>query len=190
LQAILETRDVSVELYRPRAIDKKGKIITAPEAIAIGAPIDISIEVYKSLINKWSAVLDGEYDMVIGKDSTLKLGYFIPFVNGILNHTDKNDVIISHEQYMKELTSIKIRLCTSVDIQFKITNLEMDFLDLHAKRKSPGEATTTTLRRIINSWTYDNEPILLVQAIEPSNNNTQLLVVKKEHKGNILTWLH
>jgi hypothetical protein len=85
LQAIVETRDISVEIYRPCAVDTKGKIIMAPEAIAIGAPSDISIDVYKSLIDKWSEVLDGEYDMVIGKDSTLKMGYFIPFTNGLLS---------------------------------------------------------------------------------------------------------
>jgi hypothetical protein len=67
LQAIVEMRDISVEIYQPRAIDEKGNIITAPEAIAIGAPSDISIDVYKSLINRWPEVMDGDYDMVIRK---------------------------------------------------------------------------------------------------------------------------
>jgi hypothetical protein len=60
-------------------------------------PSDISIDVYKSLINRWPEVIDGDYDMVIGKDSTLKMGYFIPFINGILNRTDKNEAILNHE---------------------------------------------------------------------------------------------
>jgi hypothetical protein len=116
LQAIVEMRDISVEIYQPRAIDEKGNIITAPEAIAIGAPSDISIDVYKSLINRWPEVMDGDYDMVIRKESTLKMGYFIPFINGILNRTDKNEAIFNHERFLKEYTSIKIKYCSSVDI--------------------------------------------------------------------------
>jgi hypothetical protein len=46
LQAIVETRDIVVELYRPRAVNKNNGIIMAPEAIAIGAPSDISIDIY------------------------------------------------------------------------------------------------------------------------------------------------
>jgi hypothetical protein len=190
LQAIVETRDLVVELYRPRAVDDKGHIITAPEAIAIGAPSDISIKVYKSLIDKWASVLDGHYDVVIGKGSTLKMGYFIPFVHGILNRQDKNEAIISHEQFTKEFTSIKIRQCSSVDMRFKISQTEMATLDLQAKKKKPGELTKTTLRKIINSWYTDDDSAMLIQAIEQSNVNTQLLVIKKIHKGTILNKLH
>lgn len=131
IQAILETRDIVVEIYRPRALTEKGKIITAPEAITIGAPSDISIDIYKSLIEKWSDVLDGQYDMVIGKDSALKLGYFIPFANGILNRNDKNDAILSHDKYLKDYTCIKIKKCSSVDTRFQITPSEKAILDLH-----------------------------------------------------------
>jgi hypothetical protein len=55
--------------------------------------------------------MDGDYDMVIGKESTLKMGYFIPFINGILNRTDKNEAIFNHERFLKEYTSVKIKYC-------------------------------------------------------------------------------
>jgi hypothetical protein len=53
LQSILETKDITLEMYRPRAVTKDNKIIDAPEVLAIGAPNDISIAVYKSLLKKW-----------------------------------------------------------------------------------------------------------------------------------------
>jgi hypothetical protein len=190
LQAIVETRDISVEIYRPRAIDEKGNIITAPEAIAIGAPSDISIDVYKSLINRWPEVIDGDYDMVIGKESTLKMGYFIPFNNGILNRKDKNEAIINHERFLKDFTSVKIKYCSSVDIRFQMTQSEMSILDLYGKDKQPGEKTKTTLRRILNSWSIETDPHFLVQSIEQNNATTQLLVVKKQNKSEVLTRLH
>jgi hypothetical protein len=177
LQAIVETSDIKI--YRPRAINEKGNIITAPEAIAIGAPSDISIKVYKSLIDKWTSVMDGHYDMVIGKGSTLKMGYFIPFASGILNCNDKNKAITSHTKFLKEYTSIKIRQCSSVDTRFKISQTEMSILELYAKKKKPGELTNTTLRRILNSWKTTEEPTMLIQSIEQSNVNTQILVLKK-----------
>jgi hypothetical protein len=190
LQAIVETRDLVVEIYRPRALDENGSIITAPEAIAIGAPSDISVSVYKSLIDKWSSVLEGQYDIVIGKDSILKMGYFIPFANGVLNQHDKNDAIISHEAFLKEFTSIKIRQCSSVDMRFQISRSEMSILDLTGKHKSNNEMINTTLRRIMKSWRNEDDPDYLIQSIEPANMNTQLLVVKKNDKGTILTKLH
>jgi hypothetical protein len=190
LQAIVETRDISVEIYRPRAVDTKGKIITAPEAIAIGAPSDISIDVYKSLIDKWSEVLDGEYDMVIGKDSTLKMGYFIPFTNGLLSRSDKNEAILNHEKFLKEFTSIKLRQCSSVDSRFPISKCEMDLLNLQTNKKRIGDNSKTTLRRILNSWKNDKDPHYLIQSIEQFNTTTQLLVVKKRNKSEILNQLH
>jgi hypothetical protein len=53
LQTIVETLDISVEIYRPRAIDEQGQIITAPEAIAIGALSDISIVLASQNDPKW-----------------------------------------------------------------------------------------------------------------------------------------
>jgi hypothetical protein len=190
LQAIVETRDISVEIYRPRATDENGHIITAPEAIAIGAPSDISIDVYKSLINRWPDVIDGDYDMVIGKESTLKMGYFIPFINGILNRADKNEAIFNHEKFLKDYTSVKIKYCSSVDVRFQLSQSEMSILELYGKEKKPGQLTKTTLRRIINSWSIDSDPHFLVQAIEQSNATTQLLLVKKKNKSEVLTRLH
>ncbi len=46
------------------------------------------------------------------------------------------------------------------------------------EKKQPGEMTNTTLRHIVNSWSTTTDPHLLVQSIEQSNANTQLLVVK------------
>jgi hypothetical protein len=61
LQEILETRNIVVELYRPRAIQTDKTIITAPEALAIGASSDISVEVCKSLMEKWQYTSKGHY---------------------------------------------------------------------------------------------------------------------------------
>jgi hypothetical protein len=66
----------------------------APDAIAISAPSDISINIYKSFISKWNRVLKGHSDILIGKDNSLKDGYFIPFAIGLLSQEDKNDAII------------------------------------------------------------------------------------------------
>jgi hypothetical protein len=47
--------------------------------------------------------------MVIGKDIALKMGYFIPLANGILNQIDKNEAILSHGKFLTEYTSVRIR---------------------------------------------------------------------------------
>jgi hypothetical protein len=54
-------------MYRTRATASDQSIITASEVLAISAPSDISIEVYKCLMEKWQEVFDGEHDLSIGK---------------------------------------------------------------------------------------------------------------------------
>jgi hypothetical protein len=129
LQAIVETRDIVVELYRPRAIQSDNKIITAPEALAIGASSDISVEVCKSLMEKWQEAIDGEHDLAIGKDSALKSRFFIPFAGGILNRKEKNEAIMSHDRFLKSHTNIKIHRCSLIDNRFIVTPEEAEQLN-------------------------------------------------------------
>jgi hypothetical protein len=49
------------------------------------------------------SVINRQFDMVIGKDSALKMGYFTPFTNGLLNCIDKNEAILSHEEIPKRI---------------------------------------------------------------------------------------
>ncbi len=149
LQAIVETRDIVIEIYRPRAIKKDKSIITAPEALAIGASSDISVEVCKSLMEKWQEVIDGEHDLAIGKDSALKSGFFIPFAGGILSRKEKNEGIMSHDRFLKAHTNIKIHRCASIDNKFIVTNDEAEQLDLDFP---PNKKKKTSLRRILQSW--------------------------------------
>jgi hypothetical protein len=78
--------------------------------ITVGAPCDISIAVYKSLIKKWNGIiLEGEYDVVIGDDSALKDSYFIPFSHNLLNRKSRNKTVLDHFDFMTEYASIQIR---------------------------------------------------------------------------------
>jgi hypothetical protein len=66
----------------------------------------------------------------------------------------------------------------------------MSILELYGKEKQPGEMTKMTLQRILNSWSIDTDPHLLVQSNEQSNATMQLLVLKKKNKSEILNRLH
>jgi hypothetical protein len=124
LQSILETKDITLEMYRPRATTKDNKITAAPEALAIGAPSDISIAVYKSLLEKWEGIQNGEFDIIIGEASLLKDGYFIPFSNNLLNRDARNKAVLAHRDFMKEYTCIHLKKCLSVDVEFTLTKEE------------------------------------------------------------------
>jgi hypothetical protein len=112
-------------------IQSDNKIITAPEALAIGASSDISVEVCKSLMEKWEEVIDGEHDLAISKDSALKSGFFIPFAGGILNRKEKNEAIMSHDRFLKSHTNIKIHRCSLIDNRFIVTPEEAEQLNLY-----------------------------------------------------------
>jgi hypothetical protein len=182
IQSILETKDVVIELYRPRATDKDNKQIAAPEAIAIGAPCDISIAVYKSLVDKWSGIMDGEYDVVIGDDSVLKEAYFIPFSHNLLNKKSRNKAVLDHLDFMNEYTSIQIRRCGSIDVKFQLTEDEIKQINYEFEE---GTEQGITLHDIINCWTEQNSSELLVKTIQNCAGNTKTLLMKKVHKKQI-----
>jgi hypothetical protein len=75
--------------------------------------------VYKSLIEKWSDIIDREYNFVIGNDSVLAESYFIPFSHNLLNEKSRNKAVLDHLDFMTDYTSIQIRHCGSIDIKFK-----------------------------------------------------------------------
>lgn len=176
LQAIVETRDIVVELYRPRAVKKNNEIITAPEAIAIGAPSDISVDIYKSFIDKWTGVLKGHYDILIGKDSPLKDGYFIPFASGLLSQEDKNEAIIRHSNFMKLYTGFQLKRCSSVDVRFDLSQEETDKLGFNIKKDK--KKRTTTLRRILESWSDESTDDRLIQSIDYCTATSHTLLIK------------
>ncbi len=183
LQAIVETRDIVVELYRPRAVNKENKIITAPEAIAIGAPSDISVDIYKSFIDKWTGVIKGHYDILIGKNSPLKDGYFIPFANGILSQEDKNDAITRHANFIKTYTGFQLKRCSSVNVRFDLPPEETDKLGYNIKKDK--KKRTTTLRRILESWPDETSDNRLIQSIDPCNAHSHTLLIKASNKRTV-----
>jgi hypothetical protein len=134
-----------------RAVNKDKSIITAPEAITIGAPSDISVQIYKSLMEKWRDVVNGGYDEVIGEDNILKSGFFIPFAHGLLSQDDKNDAICKHDGFINEYTGIKLRRCASIDERFELSHEETTRLGYSIKKDK--QKRTTTLRQILYSWT-------------------------------------
>jgi hypothetical protein len=81
--------------------------------------------VYKSLVEKWSDIMEGEYDFVIGNDSVLKESYFIPFSHNLLNKKSRNKTVLDHLDFMNEYTSIQIRHSGSIDVKFKLTEDEI-----------------------------------------------------------------
>jgi hypothetical protein len=142
IQAIVETRDIVIEVYRPRAIKKDKSIITAPEAITIGAPSDISVQIYKSLMEKWPGVISGQFDMVIGDNNIIKSGYFIPFAHGLLSQKDKNDAICKHDKFINEHTGIKLRHCLSIYERFELLHDETTRLGYTIKKDKQKRMTT------------------------------------------------
>jgi hypothetical protein len=180
IQSIVETRDIVLEIYRPRAVNKDKSIMTAPEAITIGVPSDISVQIYKSLMEKWRDVVTGHYDVVIGENNVLKTGYFIPFANGLLTQKEKNDAICEHDDFVKNYTGIKLRRCTSIDERFELSHEETTRLGYTIKKDK--QKRTTTLRRILNSWTEKKNNVPLIQFIEQYNTNTHILLVKSTNK--------
>ncbi len=168
LQSILETKDITIEMYRPSAITKDNKIIDAPEALAIGAPSDISIAVYKSLIEKWDGIRNGEYDFLIGEESLLRDGYFIPFSSNLLNRESRNQAVFAHKAFLKEYTCIHLKRCNSVDIQFALTKEEADIMEYILDGE---EQQILTLRDIIQCWTEPNSNALLVHTIQSMSGN-------------------
>jgi hypothetical protein len=182
LQSILETKDITLEMYRPSAITKDNKIIDAPEALAIGAPSDISIDVYKSLLEKWEGIKNGEYDILIGDESLLKDGYFIPFSNNLLNCESRNQAVFSHKAFLKEYTCIHLNKCNSVDIQFELTKEEADAMEYILGEENQ---QTLTLRDIIQCWTEPNSDVLLVHTIQSMSGNKKTLLVKRKYKKYI-----
>jgi hypothetical protein len=56
LQSIVETRDISLELFRPRAVDTNGHFLRTTEAFSISTPSDISVKMYERLVDKWSDI--------------------------------------------------------------------------------------------------------------------------------------
>jgi hypothetical protein len=185
LQSILETKDIMLEIYRPRALSKDNKILDAPEALAIGAPSDISIAVYKSLLEKWKGIHNGEYDIVIRKDSLLKDGFFIPFSNSLLNLESRNTTVIAHKEFMKEYTYIHLKQCTSVDIEFTLTKQEAE--DMKYIINDDANEITITLCEIIQCWTEPGSDVLLVHTIQNMLGNKKTLLVKKKFKKYIIT---
>jgi hypothetical protein len=43
LQSVVETRDISIELFQPRALDTNGSLIATTEAFAVTVLLDISL---------------------------------------------------------------------------------------------------------------------------------------------------
>jgi hypothetical protein len=99
LQSVVETRDISLELFRPRAIDNNGALIATTKAFAITVPIDISNQMHMSLVDKWDDIQNGVYNDVIGNDSLLIQSYFIPFKRGICTHAMRNQSICLQKEY-------------------------------------------------------------------------------------------
>lgn len=89
----METRDILLEVFCPRAIDESRQLLQTTEAFSISTPSDISVKMYESLVDKWSDICNGYYDDVIGEHSVLKQSYFIPSAKGLFSRDERNKYI-------------------------------------------------------------------------------------------------
>ncbi len=135
IQLIVETRDISLEIFRPRAINENGQLLRTTEAYSISTPSDISVKMYESLVDKWSDIRKGYYDDVIGEYSVLKQSFFVPSAKGLFPREERNKYIEGQYNYLRTHTGIQINRCNTVDNKFHLNETESNELGLQYSKK-------------------------------------------------------
>jgi hypothetical protein len=177
LQSVVETRDISLELFRPRAIDDNGTLVATTEAFAITVPIDISNQMHESLVHKWDDIKNGDYNDVIGTDSLLIQSYFIPFKRGICTQAMRNRSICLQKEYTRTRSGIYITQCNTVDTEFILSTKEakkigVDHWDL---------TVPVSLRSLIMSYKQPNTDSTIVETIQNMGYGNFALVLEKKY---------
>jgi hypothetical protein len=177
LQTIVETRDISLELFRPRAIDTDGQLIVTTEAFAITVPIDISNQMHSSLVDKWDDIQNGLYNDIIGDDSLLIKSYFIPFKRGICTQAMRNQSICFQKEFNRARSGIYITQCNTIDTNFILTTNEAKKIGVdHWNLKKP-----VSLRMLIMSYKQPNTDVSIVETIQNMGYGNFVLVLKKQY---------
>jgi hypothetical protein len=181
IQSIVETRDISLEIFRPRAIDENGHLLRTTEAYSISTPSDISVKMYESLVDKWSDIRNGYYDDVIGVHSILKQSYFVPSAKGLFPREVRNKYIEGQFQYIRKHTGVQINRCNTVDNKFKLNATESKELGLQYS-KDKGD---TTIREILMSR-KSTTGSAIIQTIQQATTNAVVLIVDKHFLNMIM----
>jgi hypothetical protein len=177
LQSIVETRDISLELFRPRAIDNDGTLLATTEAFAITVPTDISNQMHSSLVDKWDDIKNGVYNDIIGNDSLLINSYFIPFKRGLCTHAVRNKSICLQKEFNRTRTGIYITQCNTIDTNFTLTDNEAKAIGVdHWDLTEP-----VSLRSLIMSYKQPNTDKSIVETIQNMGFGNFVLVIDKKY---------
>jgi hypothetical protein len=177
LQSIVETRDISIELFRPRALNSDGTLIASTEALAVTVPIDISNQMHTSLTDKWDDIKKGYYNDIIGDDSLLITSYFIPFKRGICTPATRNRSICLQKEYNRNRSGIYITQCNTIDTKFKLSHEEaktigVDHWDISEQ---------ITLRTLLMSYKQPDTDIPIVETIQDMGYGNFVIVIQKQY---------